>query len=204
MLSAGISGRRAMLLDIINKMQPQKSQNNKKSVPKAPAQPAKTVKAKAKAPALRAMPKVNTETAKKVLEAMTLIGNTPSHSKKEFKDHNAVQKPQYSAGNYNQPSDGKQVLSAWDRMVVAKNYPGQFDAPYVAGMNVCSVPTSTGRVATTFDQAFEFGGTGDVESKIGTKDYLVIAWSPSTTAFFGDGGPSNIPVTEKLGGFSIQ
>jgi len=89
-------------------------------------------------------------------------------------------------------------------MVVAKNYPGQFDAPYVAGMNVCSVPTSTGRVATTFDSAFEFGGTGDVESNIGTEDYLVIAWCPSTTAFFGDGGASNVPTTEKLGGFSMQ
>jgi hypothetical protein len=157
-----------MHMDIINTMQPQKSQINKKSVTKVGVNAAKTVKTKTKTPALQHIPKVNTETAKKVLEAMTLMGNTQSHEKKEFKDHNKVHKPQYSAGNYNQPTDGKQVLSAWDRMVVAKNYPGQFDAPYVAGMNVCSVPTSTGRVATTFDQAFEFGGAGDVESKIGT------------------------------------
>jgi hypothetical protein len=89
-------------------------------------------------------------------------------------------------------------------MTIAKNYPGQFDAPYVAGMNVCSVPTSTGRVATTFDQAFEFGGTGETESKIGTQDYLLIAWCPSTTAFFGDGGTSNIPASDKLGGLAMQ
>jgi len=107
MLSAGISGLRAMLLDI-NKMQPQKSQNKpKKSGPKAQANPAKTVKAKPAAPALQAMPKINTETAKKVLEAMTLIGNTPSHPKKEVKDHNTVHKPQYSAGHYNQPTNDK-------------------------------------------------------------------------------------------------
>lgn len=134
---------------------------------------------------------------------MVLNGNARSHPKKEAKDHNKVHKPQYSAGNYNQPASSQQILSAWDRMTIAKNYPGQFEAPFVAGMNVSSVPTSTGHIATTFDQCFESGGTGVTESKLGTQDYLLVCWCPSTTAFFGDGLANHIPTTDKLGGFAL-
>jgi len=37
----------------------------------------------------------------------------------------------------------KGVLSAWDEMLVAKTFPGLYNVPYVAGMNVTALPTNT-------------------------------------------------------------
>ena len=41
------------------------------------------------------------------------------------------------------PPQLKQVMSGWDKMLVAKTFPGLYNVPYVAGMNVTSLPTNT-------------------------------------------------------------
>jgi hypothetical protein len=45
----------------------------------------------------------------------------------------------------------------WDQMLIAKHYPGKFDVPYVAGMNVTTA--NTGIVTSSFDisQAYADG-----------------------------------------------
>jgi len=57
-----------------------------------------------------------------------------------------VIRPTFVSGQYNQQR-GEAILSAWDKMQICKNMPGQFNSSYVAGMNVTTLATSTFAVA---------------------------------------------------------
>lgn len=70
-----------------------------------------------------------------------------------------ITRPSYKEGELVQ-ANYKQVLSAWDKMCIAKHYPGTFNAQYVAGMNVSSLPTMTFSVSNTFATCNVHGETG--------------------------------------------
>lgn len=94
-------------------------------------------------------------------------------------------------------------MSAWDEMCVAKNVPGEFNVPYVAGMNVTNLPTTTFSISQSIEGCNIYGETSDTQP-LGTEPYLLVMWCPSMTAFQGPGGSGHIPTTEKLGGFAIK
>ena len=98
-----------------------------------------------------------------------------------------IARPQYTKGELVQ-ANYKQVLSAWDKMCIAKHYPGTFNAQYVAGMNVSSLPTMTFSVSNTFSTCATFGEACTIREPFGTHDYLLIMYSTSQTAFYGTGG----------------
>jgi len=55
-------------------------------------------------------------------------------SKKKFNLTKHNKKTQDGAGG---------VISAWDKMMLAKYYPGRVDAPFVAAMGLPPLPTGT-------------------------------------------------------------
>jgi hypothetical protein len=93
------------------------------------------------------------------------------------------------------------VMSAWDEMLVAKTFPGRYNVPYVAGMNVTSLPTNTFAVSQAIQEARQISNSTD--QPLGTHPYTLIMWCPAATAFFGAGADGQIPATSKLGGFFI-
>lgn len=94
------------------------------------------------------------------------------------------------------------MLSAWDQMIVAKNFPGQFNPPYVAGMNVTSLPTNSFSVSNALSDSNIYGQSTD--SPLGTAPYTLIMWCSSLTAFYGQGGAGQVPSSDKVGGFVIK
>ena len=94
-------------------------------------------------------------------------------------------------------------MTAWDDMQVAKMHPGQFNVPYVAGMNVTNLPTNTFSVSNTFAETSVHGSAGS-DTPLGKEDYLLLMWSPTMTAFYGDGAQGSFSQSEKLGGFVIE
>jgi len=95
-----------------------------------------------------------------------------------------------------------QLTTAWDEMLVAKWYPGKFNVPYVAGMNVTGLPTTTFSVSNAISSANVYGSTQD--TPLGDTPYTLVMWSTSMTAFYGDGGTGNVPNSDKLGGLVIK
>jgi hypothetical protein len=93
------------------------------------------------------------------------------------------------------------VITAWDEMLCAKFHPGQFTTDYCAGMNRIDLPTNIFSVSNSHASCHVFNGLFSVnEVPLGQSDYTVVMWSSSMTAFRGDGYPTNIPETDKLGG----
>jgi len=76
------------------------------------------------------------------------------------------------------------------------------EGPYVAGMNCVNLPTNKFTIAGSFDTCNVYGDGGEVP--IGTADYTLIMWSSSATAFYGKGGDTYIPSTDKLGGLVLK
>lgn len=73
-------------------------------------------------------------------------------------------------------------------MFLAKSAPGKIECPFVAGMNITSLPTATFSVAHTISKmgrlhvSEETGGIPDyIEKKLGNSDYILIAWMPIAT-----------------------
>lgn len=87
-------------------------------------------------------------------------------------------------------------------MTVAKHYPGRFNAQYVAGMNVSSLPTMTFSVSTTFSECNSHGHPNP--EPLGTHDYLLVMYSTSQTAFFGTGDTGDMTKAEKQGGLFLK
>lgn len=99
------------------------------------------------------------------------------------------------------PTNTKQVITAWDEMLCAKCHPGQYTTDYCAGMNKVNLPTNIFSVSNSHSSCYVFDGAyGTTAVPLGTKDYTVIMWSSSMTAFKGDGYAANIPQSDKLGG----
>jgi len=94
-------------------------------------------------------------------------------------------------------------MTAWDEMLVAKVHPGQFNVPYVAGMNVTNLPTNTFSVSSSIDEACYINDEPGTTVPLGTHPYTILFWCPSMTAFSGPGGLNNIPTSDKLGGLTI-
>lgn len=113
-----------------------------------------------------------------------------------------VRRPNFSKGQLQQSQDTKVVLTAWDEMLVSKAHPGQFNAPYVAGMNCTNLPTSTFSVSNSFPECNLYGTS--VDEPLGTAEYTVLLWANSCTAFSGDGGGGNISPSDRLGGLVIM
>lgn len=91
-------------------------------------------------------------------------------------------------------------------MEVAKHLPGQYNVPYVAGMNVTNLPTTTFSVSNTIATANIYGDV-PVDANLGTTDYCVLMWMPIATSINGfemGGDRPSIPSSDKLGGFSIK
>lgn len=93
-------------------------------------------------------------------------------------------------------------MSAWDRMIVAKNYPGKIKTPFVAGMNLMRMPSICCSVGGSIESANTLGQSN--QQDLGSSDVTVIMWCPSATAFFGTGGEGQIPSTTKLGGMVVK
>lgn len=94
-------------------------------------------------------------------------------------------------------------MTAWDEMLVSKYYPGQFNVPYVAGMNVTNLPTTTFSVSNSLASANVYGEV-DNETPLGATPYTIVMWSSSMTAFYGDGGLGNVSNQDKLGGLVVK
>lgn len=131
--------------------------------------------------------------------------------KKEHKEHKKehasthknqekVKKPIFRNGNLVQKESTKEVLSAWDEMLVSKHHPGMFNSPYVAGMNCTNLPTTTFSVGEALEKAWSSGG---VPAMLGAEQYTLIMWCPAITAFSGAGGSLYIPQSDRLGGLAI-
>ena len=110
-------------------------------------------------------------------------------------------KPAYVNGAPKQPKDVGQILSAWDRMTVAKRYPGQLDTEYCAGMNLTPLPTICASVSSQVREAYVPNEL--IFLPLGSKDYTVIMWCSSATLFHGPGGTGAFSTEQKLGGFYI-
>lgn len=87
-------------------------------------------------------------------------------------------------------------------MTVAKNYPGQLDTEYCAGMNMTPLPTICASVSTQVREAYSREENDFLP--LGTKDYTVIMWCSSATLFHGPGGQGNFTDIQKLGGLYIN
>lgn len=89
-------------------------------------------------------------------------------------------------------------------MLYAKFHPGQYNVDYVAGMNNVSLPTNIFSVSNTYSEAKTWGGAYvTAPEHLGRRDYTVIMWSSSMTAFSGDGAMGMIPSSDRLGGFAM-
>lgn len=86
--------------------------------------------------------------------------------------------------------------------MVAKCHPGQFNVPYVAGMNVTNLPTNCFSVSNTLSEANRY--SSDHDEPLGTSKYTLIMWSSSMTAFRGDGALGNLTESDKLGGMVVK
>lgn len=78
-------------------------------------------------------------------------------------------------------------MSAWDACLLAKFSPGSINAPVVSAMSVTPFPTLTASVSGSENKADKFGSGLQL---IGTSDYLLIAFCPILTSFYGQGGVS--------------
>lgn len=89
-------------------------------------------------------------------------------------------------------------------MQVAKNFPGRYNVPYVAGMNTTALPTTTFSVSNTLASANVYGNDG--EDVLGFADYLVIMWMPVATYVYGfpTQQQTTIPSSDKLGGLILK
>jgi len=110
-------------------------------------------------------------------------------------------------GKPNLPTNLGRVLSAWDHMLLAKHFPGEFQAPYVAGMNVLPIPTGVAASSFRLDTAVQSSNLDGARAAIGSNTYLLVAFAPSFTTYFGGNhGPPNNQTnryadTTRLSGF---
>jgi len=104
--------------------------------------------------------------------------------------------------DYTQTANSNDLLSAYDKMVMQKYYPGTEATPYVAGMNVMPSPSVIFSANTSLTQAEDTSSNSNAVD-IGTRDYLVIAFCPVMTLLHGSGGSGRYATTEKLSGMLV-
>jgi len=95
-------------------------------------------------------------------------------------------------------------------MAVAKCIPGSINASYVAGMDVTALPTQVFSVSNALGSAHTMSSIEDENNQslpLGTKDYTLIMWCPSTTARHGidsqKGSINYISPSSRLGGMVV-
>lgn len=115
---------------------------------------------------------------------------------------NRVDRPVMDKGFLVQRTNLRPILTAWDEQLVAKCHPGEFNVPYVAGMNVSNLPTTCFTVSNSFSDANVYGDFD--QSPLGTSDYTLLMWSSSMTAFSGENTAGQIPATDRLGGLVMK
>jgi hypothetical protein len=93
------------------------------------------------------------------------------------------------------------MLSAWDKMVVAKYAPGTIDAPYVAAMGLPPIPTGIFKVGAEFYEAAE--GPGASILNLGSKRFTLITYVPALSNYYGSGVAGSFSAFTKLSGFTI-
>jgi hypothetical protein len=77
-------------------------------------------------------------------------------------------------------------------MLVSKVFPGRYNTPYVAGMNVTNLPTNTFSVSNSIADAAYLDSSASTEP-LGTREYTLIMWCPVMTAFNGTDSSVTIP-----------
>jgi len=87
-------------------------------------------------------------------------------------------------------------------MTVAKYYPGQIDAPYVAAMGLPPIPT--GRFQIGHDLRMGESGVSQSLYPLGTDDYVVICFCPALSFYYGSGGVGRYSSGTKLSGITVQ
>lgn len=70
-----------------------------------------------------------------------------------------------------------EVLTDWDRMLLAKHSPGTMNAPFMQAMGVSTI--TPGVVKGSFSMQYAWSLTSAKSEPIGTDDYVVIMFSPS-------------------------
>lgn len=132
--------------------------------------------------------------------------------KKQHKNQNMVNRNSTMVnmqdGYIVQKRNVQEVTTAWDRMLIAKQCPGQYNVEYVSDMNSTNLPTSCFEVSRNISSCdyvttdnFPFASP-DTRS-LGSGNYTVLAWMPSLSAFHGSDSHNHIARSEKLGGFAI-
>jgi len=84
-------------------------------------------------------------------------------------------------------------------MLVAKHFPGKYDVPYVAGMNMSSA--HTGILSSQFSIANMYDADTALSAPCGSKRYQIIAYCPVLTAMNGNAA---FGTTTKLGGLTTM
>lgn len=116
-------------------------------------------------------------------------------------------------GLIEQAESSSDVISAWDEMFLAKSAPGKIECPFVAGMNITSLPTATFSVAHGISQMGKLDSTDTtgnvpnyVQANLGSSDYILMCWMPVATlcqSYKTIDHPHAINKSTKLGGLSI-
>lgn len=142
------------------------------------------------------MPRLNRKTRRSTAKARTTT-IIPSISQMA-EANRTTGKAKMLPMEYSQP-DSQKMVTAWDKCLLAKFSPGSINAPLVAGMNVAPFPTL---ISVTSGSETRADLYGQGFQPIGTQDYLLIAYCPVASIFFGDGNTvlSNYPTNTKLGG----
>lgn len=87
-------------------------------------------------------------------------------------------------------------------MSYAKEFPGEINAPYVAGMESLTLPTSIFESNLSISRANDYNQAFD--SFIGEQPYVILMWCPAMTCIYGSGRDYEVKSTDKLGGFIIK
>lgn len=146
--------------------------------------------------------KISTEAKKEIRKETRKIRK--EGSKVERKAHyqvNGTGKRQGVRPGETGPNSVETVLTDWDQMLLAKYFPGEIDAPFVAGMNTLPVPTSTFHVSTEISIAPKADTSIDGNRfALGTQKFCVLAFCPSITSHLGTNGSMD---GERLSGLQI-
>lgn len=90
----------------------------------------------------------------KIADNGILRGRRSKYSSKTDAD---VFRTTMNAGVMHQPVNSTQMITAWDAMLAAKEHPGKYAVPIVAGMNVVPFQTIAAKTSNTFASADFFG-----------------------------------------------
>lgn len=96
-----------------------------------------------------------------------------------------------------------EVISDWERMLIAKHFPGRYNVPYVTDMNVTTQKTGCLDSAFNVAQCADTANYGNLYP-FGSYWYVVVAFCPVLSGYYGPGNSGTLSTSVKLGGLSIQ